>query len=321
VKEILDAWDRFWFAPMSTATLVLLRVAMGVLTLGWTLSLSGDFLTFLGSDGITPKQPPYHDIVGPWHTWGLLGFGFLSGKGVVVTLFVLLVLASISLTVGFMTRLAAVIVFLGLLSFQRRDPLFFNSGDALLRDLAFFLMLAPSGAAFSVDRWLHARDRFWDMPARAPWALRLIQVQVTILYLAAVWGKVRGINWNDGTAVSYALRIGDYVRLPVPSFVTDSLFVSNVLTLGTVALELALAVLVWNRKLRPWVLLLGVSLHLGIDYSLRIGFYSYAIFASYLAFVPPERATGLLLWLREHFLRSRLAPLRRLAAPAESARA
>ena len=104
------------------------------------------------------------------------------------------------------------------------------------------------------------------------------------------------------------------MRLPVPSFVTHSLFISNVLTLGTLAIEAALAILVWNRTLRPWVLLLGLSLHLGIEYSLRVGFYSLAIFASYLAFVPPERARAWLLALRGRLEASRIPALRRLAA-------
>ena len=304
MRALLGDWDRFWFAPISTATLALLRVAIGFLSLAWGLSLTRDVLTFLASDGIQPKQPPYSDVVGPWHTWGLLQF--VGGKAVIIALLVVLIVASIALTIGFMTRLAATLVVVGLVSLQRRNPFVFNSGDALLRDLAFYLALAPSGAAYSLDRWRRAKESFWEAPARAAWPLRLFQIQFTIVYLAAVWGKVRGTTWNDGTAVSYALRIGDYVRLPVPTFITTNLFISNVLTIGTVAIELALAVLVWNRKLRPWVLLLGVSLHLGIEYSMRVGFYSLAILALYLAFVPPDRVTAWMLVLREHLGRSRL---------------
>jgi len=312
MREVARAWDRFWFAPVSTATLALIRVAIGLLSLAWGLSLIRDVLTFLASDGIEPDQPRYSAVVGPWHTWGLLGF--FGGKPLILALLVGLIVASVALTVGFLTRIAALVVFLALLSLQRRNPFVFNSGDALLRDLAFYLTLAPSGAAYSLDRWRGAKQAFWEAPARAVWPLRLLQVQFTIVYLAAVWGKVRGINWNDGTAVSYTLRIQDYVRFPVPSFISNSLFISNVLTIGTVGLELALAILVWNRKLRPWVLLLGVSLHLGIEYSLRVGFYSLAILAAYLAFVPPERVSEWGLLLRGRLQRSRLAPLRRLAA-------
>ena len=42
-------------------------------------------------------------------------------------------------------------------------------------------------------------------------------------------------------------------------FVTDTVLIANVLTYGTLAVELALGILVWNRVLRPWVLLLGVT--------------------------------------------------------------
>jgi HTTM domain len=120
-----------------------------------------------------------------------------------------------------------------------------------------------------------------------------------MLYIVAVWDKVRGTTWNDGTAVSYAMRIGDLNRFPVPGFISDSLVISNLLTFGTLALELSLGILVWNRVLRPWVLLLGVSLHLGIDYSVRVGFFSWAILVAYIAFIPPDAARSLILGVRD----------------------
>ena len=81
--------------------------------------------------------------------------------------------------------------------------------------------------------------------------MRLLQIQFSMVYLFAVWDKVRGITWNNGTAVSFALRITDLERFPVPGFITHSLLISNLLTYGTLAIELSLAILVWNRTLRP----------------------------------------------------------------------
>jgi len=57
-------------------------------------------------------------------------------------------------------------------------------------------------------------------------------------------------------------------------------------------------VFVWNRRLRPWVLLAGALLHLGIEYSVRVGFFSLAMLTLYLAFLNPE-------WARDHLLRLR----------------
>jgi hypothetical protein len=290
-------WNRFWFEPMSTSTLAVVRIAFGVVILAWAVSLAPDLFAFYSDDGIVPSQPDDYPGTG---AWGVLGI-FESDLAVVVV-YLLLLLASLAVIVGFQARIASLVLFVCVLSFTRRDPWILNSGDLFLRVLAFYLVFAPTGAALSLDAWRKSSERFWEFPLRAPWALRLIQVQLTILYLAAVWAKARGSSWNDGTAVSYALRIGDLERFPVPDFVTDSLVISNLMTYGTLATELAIPILVWNRRLRPWVLLFGVFLHLGIDYGVRVGFFTFAILVLYIAFVPPKTMEA---WVRS--FRERLA--------------
>jgi hypothetical protein len=49
-------------------------------------------------------------------------------------------------------------------------------------------------------------------------------------------------------------------------------------------------VLVWPRRTRMWVLAAGVLFHLGIDVFLDIGFFSIAIYLTYLAFLPQDIA-------------------------------
>jgi Vitamin K-dependent gamma-carboxylase len=295
-----SVWERFWFAPGKTSTLAVFRIAFGVVILGWAISLAPPLYSFFSDDGILPAQPDS----GPG-SWGILQL--FSSQAAVTVLYLLLLVAATSLIVGFASRLAALVVWVGLVSFGRRDPWILNSGDLMLSVLAFYLVLAPSGAALSVDRWLRARARFWTFPVRSMWPLRLIQVQVSMLYFFAVWEKVRGQTWNDGTAVSYAFRIEDLERFPLPSFLTDSLVISNVLTFGTLAMELALAILVWNRKLRPWVLLGGVALHLGIDFGVRVGFFSFAALVAYVAFLPPDTVSTWVYRLRGRVARSRFA--------------
>jgi hypothetical protein len=137
--------------------------------------------------------------------------------------------------------------------------------------------------------------------------MRLLQIQLSVVYFFAVWDKVQGTTWNNGTAVSYALRIEDLERFPVPAYVTHSPLISNVFTYGTLVLELALALLIWNRKLRPWVLLAGLSLHLGIEYSIRVGFYGMVITSLYLLFVPSAWYEAAVVAVRRRFARTRVA--------------
>jgi hypothetical protein len=290
-REAWEAWERFWFAPTPTSSLGLLRIAFGVVVFGWTVSLAPDLSAFFSSAGIVGAQPTAPGV------WGVLGIA--PGGGVVVVLYAALLVASVALAVGARTRLAAVVVFVGLLSFERRDPWVFNSGDGLLRVIAFYVMLAPAGASLSIDRWRRERERFWEFPSRAPWAMRLLQIQLSVIYIAGVWDKLQGTTWNNGTAVSYALRVSDLAGLPVPGFLSQSPVVVNLLTFGTLGMELALGILVWNRRLRRWILLGGVAFHVAIGWAIRVGFFSVGMLVLYVAFVDPDWATGKLLVLRD----------------------
>src|SRR5689334_7184920 len=106
-----------------------LRIAVGVLTVGWTLSLLPDAQTFLGSSGV-PRGLPHYDSGG----WAVeLGPPYL--------VLAVLLAAAVALAVGWRTRVVSVVVAVLLLAIQRRDPWILNSGDLLLRELAFFVML------------------------------------------------------------------------------------------------------------------------------------------------------------------------------------
>jgi hypothetical protein len=310
VRRLGERWNRFWFAPEPTSTLAVFRIAFGVVTLGWTLSLMPDLEAFYSHHGIEPVHHAYQGL----GVWGLLNS--FDSYPAAVGLCTALAVAAVCIIVGYRTRLATFVVFCGMLSLERRTPSVFNSGDGLMRILALYLMLAPAGASLSVDRWRTARDRFWEFPERAPWALRLMQVQLSAVYLGSVWEKLHGAPWTDGTAVSYAMQIADFQRFAVPDLLTHSMLFSSVMSYWTLAVELMIGILVWNRAARPLVLGLGVGLHLGIDMTLRIGFFSAAILTAYLVFLSPAAASAALLTARERVRAFVAARARRVPRPA-----
>jgi hypothetical protein len=293
VRRAVETWERFWFEPEETSTLALVRIAFGLVVIAWTVTLAADAQAFFGSSGLLAGG----DYQGqPAAAWSAL---HIADTPVAVTaLMTVLFLAACLLTVGQWTRLASVLVFIGLVSLERRNPFVFNSGDALLRIIAFCMMFAPAGAALSLDRFRRARDGFWEFPRRAPWALRLMQIQLSVVYLASVWDKLRGETWNDGTAVSYAMRLDDLARFELPGALAGSEIVANLMTYGILGAEASIAFLIWNRRLRPWALAVGASLHLAIDLTLRVGFFSWAMLVLYLTFVSPARARALVLSLK-----------------------
>jgi Vitamin K-dependent gamma-carboxylase len=302
LRAAASAWNSFWFEPVSTAPLAVFRIVFGLVMFAWSVSMLFELTPLFSRHGILPHQPGFTGRQAGG--WGLLGI-FTSDTAATL-LAVALIIASVCLVLGLVPQVAAVVLLLGLISFERRNPFAFNAGDVLLRVISFYLIFAPTGAALSVWGFVRDRASFWSFPLRAPWALRLLQIQLSVVYLFAVWTKVQGTTWNAGTAVSYALRITDISRFPVPHFLSTSPLFSNVFSYGTLVIELSLAILVWNRKLRPWVLLAGLSLHLGIEYSIRVGFYGLAVTSLYILFVAPARLEAAVLAVRRRVERPRL---------------
>jgi hypothetical protein len=292
MSALLHAWRMFWFRPEPMYTLGLVRIAFGILITGWTLSFFTDLPDLFGRDGVLPDGPlnPYMwSLFQQWHSDPALFVGWG-----------LLLLSALAMTVGWHTRLAAIVVCVLVLSFQHRDPSAFNSGDVVIRIEALFLALAPSGAALSVDQRRRS-GAFWSAQLRAPWAIRLLQLQLSIVYLSSVRWKIAGSAWPDGTAVSYALRLRDMVIVPAPQWFIHNALMINVATWGALVVELSLGVLVWNRRLRPWVLLTGVLMHTSIMFTMAVGFFTPAMFVLYLAFVSPQAVRQLPLALRSRF--------------------
>jgi vitamin K-dependent gamma-carboxylase-like protein len=277
-------WHSFWFQCEPMYTLGLVRMAFGVLAVLWTIWLLPVLNDLLGPDGVVPTQPPMP------YMWGI--FELWSSSQAIFLGWAVLLVASIALTVGWHSRLAAVLVFILILSFQRRDPWVFNAGDVVVRIEALLLALSPCGAALSLDQ-RRKSGSFWSAESRPVWPVRLLQVQMSIIYLAAFQTKLSGETWLQGTAVSYTLRLDDMQRWPAPDWFTTNALMMNLVTWGTLAIELALAVLIWNRRFRSWVLVAGVVLHLIIDAHILIGIFSYAMLVLYLAWVSPETVAQL----------------------------
>lgn len=262
---------RSWlFDPVDTAPMAALRIACALLTLGWTLSLLPDAQTFLSTHGVTTG--PISGTAGWWTVDVASPYAACA----------LLLVSALALLVGWHTRVASWAVFLGLLILQRRDVYVLNSGDLLLRELAFYVALMPAGQLWSLDA------RRQEPQPRAPWGLRLLQLQVSAVYLFSVVAKLHGTSWQNGTAVGKAVQLDDLQRIPVPQWAATSVTLSALLTYGTLLAEGFLVFGLWRRSTRWYAMATGVAIHLGIEATLLIGWFSLTIICCYLAFVPAQ---------------------------------
>ena len=300
------AWNRWWFGPTAPGSLGLFRLVFGLLVLAYGLLLFPDRALWFSDRGILPSAQSdlYNDWLGPAPRLDLL-HGSVSDFWL-TTFFVVFLLGALGLTLGLWTRLNSLIVFVCLASLHNRNSAIHNSGDMVMMVMAAYLLLSPAGAACSLDRLGRIfRGREGDAPpAIAPWAQRLMQLQVAAIYCTTSLSKLQGTRWRDGTAVYYPLHLPDSARFPVPW--SDQPWMTHILTWGTIAVELSLWTLIWAPRLRLWVLAAGVLLHIGIEYSLNIPLFSFLMIASYLVFVRESDWVNFRCWMQKSLAPSRL---------------
>src|SRR4029077_13809799 len=204
------------------------------------------------------------------------------------------------LTVGLFTRFNSLLVFLCLTSIQQRNLYITSGGDTFLRLAGFFLIFAPAGAALSVDRLiriLRGKEGASVLP-RNPWAQRMIQFELALLYFSSFCWKVQGAPWVQGTALYYVYHLDEFHRFPLPSLFLRP----TMLKLGTwlaLALEFSLGVLIWIKELRYFILALGVLFHLWLEYSINVPLFEWDVLAAYVLFVEPDDMARVWNWIHD----------------------
>ncbi len=195
---------------------------------------------------------------------------------------------------GWHTRVVGVLLYAGMLSIHHRNLTTSSGADNLLMVMAFYLMISPCGAAYSLDarRARARRGGAAAEPLIVPWSLRLIQVQISILYFMTALLKARGTTWIDGTALYYVLNLDEYRRFSLG--LTEFPLLIHALTLGALLTEFSLAFLLWFRATRPWAILAGIALHGSILLTVNIPLFGELLMASYLTFLNATELDALL---------------------------
>jgi hypothetical protein len=321
---VRSVWD-FWTRPIRPEPLALFRILLGGVILASLLCSTLPRLTQdLGSDGLVPPaglEQWFRDtgrfslLCGPtsiplldtwvsaeqaqaWASW-------CEKPRNVSILFAVWILALLLMTLGCYTRLATIVAWALTVSFHNRLAWLNNGGDSLFRCGLFYLLFAPAGAAWSLDarhRRRKAEQGGVELPPVLipPWSVRLMQIQLCLVYLFTGLVKVgpdwvdlftghlkNGADWLNGEAVYWVLNDvavarWPYAWLPVP------LLVCRLLSWGTLVFEIGFSFLVLVRRLRPWLLLTGVLFHLGIFVHTEVGWFSQVSLCWYVLFVPAE---------------------------------
>jgi hypothetical protein len=205
----------------------------------------------------------------------------------------LMTLQALLLLLGAWSRFQAACSYLWLVSFHHRNALILDAEDGLLRVVGLLVICMPLGHTLGVDAW--RRGGLVRLTERPLWALRLLQLEVCLVFAGSALSKLQSADWLDGTAMYYVSRLDDlFGRFPTPAFLWESLWWLKVVGWGVITLEAAVPVFVWFRETRWLALTAAVLLHLGVDYSMNLFLFHWIMLVAWSSFVSGEdwRALG-----------------------------
>jgi CubicO group peptidase (beta-lactamase class C family) len=263
-----------WFRPVSARPLAALRIGLPLLLLVHLIWISSDILSLDGSRGIIPWE--LTDLLrDPW----VPGLPTLAKAFLLVgipehTAIILLVSAYagslLSLALGLHVRLSAFLAWGLHLSVLTSAFASYYGVDQLANTFLFYLFVFPSGRAWTFTPRPSPSGREGTI---AVGCLRVMQIHLCVVYLAAGLDKAMGSQWWNGEAI--------WQTVSQPAFSTFDLsglakhpWIPMLAGWGTLVVEVGYAGLVWPRRTRKSWCMATIGLHLATCLFMGLVFFS-----------------------------------------------
>jgi hypothetical protein len=289
----LKDWNRFLFGPISARPLGAFRIAFGLIILMYLGIMSVEFDHWYTGAGLL-QGTEAREAAGPLRFSPLQ---YVTDPTVAHLFYAFTVAVAVGFTLGWRTRLMSILLYLCMLSLYHRNVSSNGGPDAVPFIVTFYMMFCPSGAAYSLDALKAARKRGSAAePLIVPWGVRLLQMQICLIYFQSTIIKLQGPLWLNGTTVHHILFLREYRDQNLEVLAQYPLLI-NFMTHGAILTQFALAFWLWFRPTRRWAMLAGLALHAGIRPILNIPAFGEVMTAVYLTFLAPDELDALLRFL------------------------
>ncbi len=286
IGNIPEAWSHFLKAEKDCSICGIIRMAYSLLLGICMLFFGADLERWFGESGVLPYTVS-RNVIGRYtqtiFTW------LPHTHSVLLTCYTIFLLQILLLFVGLFSRMNAVCVYIWLISFQHRANIILDGEDSVFRLLGFILIFMPIGAAYSLDSILARRAGKPRITTGPVWPLRLMQFQMTLIYLSAALEKLSGEDWRSGYALYYVTRLDDsFGKFPLPASLLNSLTLLQLLTWTVMTFEFSLPFALWYPRTRRIALVCAVIFHLTIEYSMNLFLFHWIMLVGLLSFLQQE---------------------------------
>lgn len=147
--------------------------------------------------------------------------------------------------------------------------------DRLMFWQGLSILLAPAAAARTVEG--------------NPGARLMMLLTYCGLYGMTGWNKIlEEPRWWQGLPLAYDLLDRNFAGGALAAWMSDKMWLVAPMAWVTLIFEASFPVLAWVRRLRPWLLLIAGSFHLGIMVLMNVNTFSLVALSAYPVLLEPE---------------------------------
>ena len=265
----------------------LLRKAVYCWCLVNTLILLPDAPEFWSTTALTPATPP--EIVDAQKWSHLLDLPLLQNSyGYFIAAQIILLVAGMACIYP---RVISVLIYFLTINIDNKVYVILDGGNNLIHlFLLYFILIDPSKKTAVQKAGLGGmlNNGFTNL------AFLMCRLQVVMMYLIAGLSKVGGVLWQNGTAIYYTLQVDEYTHPLAKDLVSRYTILAVMGTYITLLYQVMFPWLVWNKKMRPWLLSVGSCIHLQISFVMGLFMFGFAIAVAYLSFAGEKFAERIL---------------------------
>ena len=219
-----------------------------------------------------------------WNNYGQPGFLPIPTAPVAAGLYALLILALISASIGWRTRLSllisgALIAYFGMVDLISTITKY----TVICTHVLILLSLSDCGRIWSLDRWLARRRRLAWRETGPAWPRRLIQILIGVVYLGAAATKMHTPMYFSGDQLRFWMLTNVNSANPVGEYLSQ--YPGLILTMSYVAIvwEVLFLFIAWKGTARLWMLSMGLFFHVMTYFTLGLVVFPLTYFAIYAA--------------------------------------
>lgn len=289
----VEIWDEWWFSPSTGFRLAVCRIVVVGAQLLFFLPPLGLQLRILENNQTGFMHPQWLvsllSALGPDH--------LIFAPDTFRILHVVMIVAGIACLLGLLTRTSAFVfaltnwIFVSHLYSYGEE----HHPEAIISIFLLLLAISPSGRRLSLDSVLRrARGKADSLSGTvdtAIWPIRLTQLLLAWSYLSNGLAKLAfgGLEWMNGyTIQQYTLGGAVTSDAPVGLWLVQQHEVAVALSIATILIETFFFLAVFVPKTRPFFLLGGAFLHIGISMTMgQVAFMQHIVL--YVTFVDFDR--------------------------------